>query len=52
MGAPMAIVMMLMMGQMYASRKTNTGIIVAAIIVFVVTFPFYKRSSLADSYLF
>lgn len=35
--APMAIVMMTMMGKMYPNKKTNTGIIVAATIVFIVT---------------
>jgi uncharacterized protein (DUF305 family) len=33
--APMAIVMMLMMGKMYPSKKTNMTIIVTAIVVFV-----------------
>jgi len=32
--APMAIVMMVLMGKMYPVKKINTGIIVAAIIVF------------------
>lgn len=32
---PMAIVMMAMMGNMYPNKKTNAGIVVAAIIVFV-----------------
>lgn len=35
--APMAVVMMAMMGKMYPDKKTNTGIIIAAIIVFIVT---------------
>lgn len=35
--APMAVVMITMMGNMYRSRKTNTGIIVAALIVFITT---------------
>lgn len=34
--APMAIVMMVMMGKMYPNKKVNTGITVAAIVVFVV----------------
>lgn len=32
--APMAIVMMLMMGKMYLNKNLNTGIIVGAVIVF------------------
>ncbi len=32
--SPMAIVMMLMMGKMYPDKKINTGIIVAAIVLF------------------
>lgn len=32
--APMAIVMMLMMGKMYPNKKVNTGIVMGAIIVF------------------
>lgn len=35
--APMAVVMMLMMGKMYPNKKLNTGIIVTAIVVFVIT---------------
>lgn len=35
--APMAIVMMAMMGKMYPSKKSNTEIVVAAIILFIVT---------------
>ena len=35
--APMAVVMMLMMGKMYPNKKLNTGIILAAIVVFIVT---------------
>jgi uncharacterized protein (DUF305 family) len=35
--APMAVVMMGMMGRMYPSRKTNIGIIVVGAIVFIVT---------------
>ena len=34
---PMSIVMMTMMGKMYPSKKTNTGIIVVAIILFIAT---------------
>lgn len=34
--APMAIVMMLMMGKMYPNKKTNTSIIIGGIIVFAV----------------
>lgn len=34
---PMAIVMMTMMGKMYPNKKANTGIIVAAIVLFIVT---------------
>jgi uncharacterized protein (DUF305 family) len=33
--APMAVVMMLMMGKMYPNKKMNTGIILAAIIIFI-----------------
>jgi uncharacterized protein (DUF305 family) len=33
--APMAIVMMLMMGKMYPDKKLNTGIIVGGIVVFI-----------------
>ena len=33
--APMAVVMMLMMGKMYPNKKVNTGIILAAIVVFI-----------------
>lgn len=35
--APMAIVMMTMMGKMYPNKRTNTGIIITAITVFIVT---------------
>jgi uncharacterized protein (DUF305 family) len=35
--APMAIVMMTMMGKMYANKKMNAGIVVGAIILFAVT---------------
>lgn len=35
--APMAVIMMLMMGKMYPNKKINTGIILSAFIVFVVT---------------
>ena len=35
--APMAVVMMTMMGKMYPNKKTNTGIIITGIIVFIVT---------------
>lgn len=35
--APMAIVMMAMMGKMYPNKKTNTGIVVGAIVLFIVT---------------
>lgn len=34
--APMAVVMMLMMGKMYPSRKTNIAIIGASIVTFVI----------------
>jgi uncharacterized protein (DUF305 family) len=34
--APMAVVMMAMMGKMYPNKKTNTGIIVTGIVLFVV----------------
>lgn len=34
--APMAVVMMTMMGKMYPSRKTNMAIIIGALVVFVV----------------
>lgn len=33
---PMAVVMMLMMGKMYPNRKTNTTIILASIVLFIV----------------
>lgn len=33
----MAVVMMLMMGKMYPNNKLNTGIIVSAIVVFIIT---------------
>lgn len=33
---PMAVVMMLMMGKMYPSKRVNKGIIISAIIVFIV----------------
>ncbi len=33
--APMAVVMMLMMGKMYPNKSLNTGIIIGAVIVFV-----------------
>jgi uncharacterized protein (DUF305 family) len=33
--APMAVVMMVMMGKMYPNKKVNTGIILAGIIVFI-----------------
>ncbi|WP_207632711.1 DUF305 domain-containing protein [Foetidibacter luteolus] len=35
--APMAIVMMLMMGKMYPNKKRNAGIVIVAIVVFIVT---------------
>lgn len=35
--APMAIVMMAMMGKMYPNKKTNTRIVVGAIVLFIVT---------------
>jgi uncharacterized protein (DUF305 family) len=35
--APMAVVMMLMMGKMYPNRKTNLGIMVAGILVFIIS---------------
>lgn len=35
--APMAIVMIAMMGKMYPNKKTNAGIVVGAIILFIVT---------------
>lgn len=35
--APMAVVMLLMMGKMYPNKKLNTIIIVAAVIVFALT---------------
>lgn len=34
--APMALVMMLMMGKMYPSRKINNTIMIAAMMVFIV----------------
>jgi uncharacterized protein (DUF305 family) len=34
--APMAVVMMLMMGKMYPNKKTNMGIIVTGLVVFIV----------------
>jgi uncharacterized protein (DUF305 family) len=35
--SPMAVVMMLMMRKMYPSKKINTGIIISALIAFMVT---------------
>jgi uncharacterized protein (DUF305 family) len=35
--APMAVVMMLMMGKMYPNRKTNLGIMVAGTLVFIIS---------------
>ncbi len=35
--APMAIVMMTMMGKMYPNKKANTGIVVGAIVLFIIT---------------
>ena len=35
--APMAAYMMLMMGKMYPNKKINAGIIIAAIVVFIIT---------------
>lgn len=35
--APMAVVMLLMMGKMYPNKKLNTTIVVAAIVVFALT---------------
>jgi uncharacterized protein (DUF305 family) len=35
--APMAVVMMAMMGKMYPNKKVNTGIIAAAVVVFIIT---------------
>ena len=34
--APMAVVMMLMMGKMYPNKKLNTGIILTSIVVFII----------------
>jgi uncharacterized protein (DUF305 family) len=34
--APMAIVMMILMGSMYPNKKTNAGIIIAGAIIFIV----------------
>ena len=34
--APMAVVMMLMMGKMYPNKKTNMGIMVAGTLVFII----------------
>lgn len=34
--APMAVVMMLMMGKMYPDKKKNTGIIIAGAVVFII----------------
>lgn len=36
--APMAVLMMIMMGSMYPKKKRNAGIIVAGIILFIVAF--------------
>ncbi|HMQ79627.1 MAG TPA: DUF305 domain-containing protein [Ignavibacteria bacterium] len=36
--APMAVIMLLLMGKMYPDKKLNTGIILAALILFTVTF--------------
>jgi uncharacterized protein (DUF305 family) len=33
--APMAVVMMVMMGKMYPNKKINTGIVLAGIVVFI-----------------
>ena len=33
--APMAVVMMLMMGKMYPDKKVNTGIIISGVVVFI-----------------
>lgn len=35
--SPMAIVMLLMMGKMYPNKKTNAGIILVSIFIFIVT---------------
>jgi uncharacterized protein (DUF305 family) len=35
--APMAVVMMLMMGKMYPNKKTNLGIMVAGTLVFIIS---------------
>ena len=35
--APMAVVMMGMMGKMYPNKKVNTGIMVGAVVVFIIT---------------
>lgn len=35
--APMAVVMMMMMGKMYPNKKTNIAVIIGAVIVFIVT---------------
>jgi uncharacterized protein (DUF305 family) len=34
--APMAVVMMVMMGKMYPNKKTNRGIIITAAVVFII----------------
>lgn len=36
--APMAVIMLLSMGKMYPDKKLNTGMILAALILFTVTF--------------
>ncbi len=35
--APMAVVMMLMMGKMYPDKKINMGITISSIVIFIVT---------------
>ena len=43
--APMAIVMMLMMGKMYKNKNWNTAIILSAVIVFIVSLIFLRKQT-------
>ncbi len=43
--APMAIVMLLMMGGMYKNKKLNVGILAGSVLVFVVTLVFLREQT-------
>ncbi|MGK2861929.1 MAG: DUF305 domain-containing protein [Chitinophagaceae bacterium] len=46
--APMAMVMLLMMGKMYPNKKWNLAIIVTSIAVFVITLTFLRQQTFIE----